>query len=223
MLGLRVGCHVKLISLHSQPSCKSTTEVEQYDRRIRYYEIFGLKRACDRVYPEDLAVGPLTHLNLAFMLFDSDFNIIDDSGDIVRRTSFLKTRFPGLRVNAAIGGWAFNDPPTQNYFSNMASTHPNRQKFISSLIDYLEKYGLDGVDINWEYPAALDRGGRPEDTNNFVFLLSEIREAFDRHNPGWEATITIPTSYWYLRGFDLPGLQKYVSYFNLMSYDLYGG
>ncbi|KAI7241261.1 glycoside hydrolase family 18 protein [Hortaea werneckii] len=149
--------------------------------------------------------------------------MIDESGDIVRRTSFLKTRYPGLRINVAIGGWAFNDPPTQNYFSDMASTHPNRQKFISSLIDYLEKYALDGVDIDWEYPAALDRGGRPEDTNNFVLLASEIREAFDRHNPGWEATITIPTSYWYMRGFDLPGLQKYVSYFNLMSYDLHGG
>ncbi|RMY34078.1 hypothetical protein D0866_05494 [Hortaea werneckii] len=149
--------------------------------------------------------------------------MIDKSGDIVRRTSFLKTRYPGLRINVAIGGWAFNDPPTQNYFSDMASTHPNRQKFISSLIDYLEKYALDGVDIDWEYPAALDRGGRPEDTNNFVLLASEIREAFDRHNPGWEVTITIPTSYWYMRGFDLPGLQKYVSYFNLMSYDLHGG
>lgn len=157
------------------------------------------------------------------MLFGSDFEIIDESGDIVRRTSFLKTRYPGLRINVAIGGWAFNDPPTQDYFSDMASTRPNRQKFISSLVAYLEKYGLDGVDIDWEYPAAFDRGGQPEDTNNFVLLMSEIREAFDRHNPGWEATVTIPTSYWYLRGFDLPGLQRYVSFFNLMSYDLHGG
>ena len=97
------------------------------------------------MYPEDLAVGPLTHLNLAFVNFDSNFNLIDDSGDIIRRTSFLKARYPGLRVNIAVGGWAFNDPPTQNYFSKMASTVPNRQKFISSLVSFLQKYGLDGV------------------------------------------------------------------------------
>ena len=88
-------------------------------------------------------------------------------------------------------------------------------------MDFLTKYGLDGVDIDWEYPAASDRGGIPADTQNYVLLMSEIREAFDQNGqPGWQATITIPTSYWYLRGFDITGLQKYVSWFNLMSYDL---
>jgi chitinase len=35
-------------------------------------------------------------------------------------------------------------------------------------------------------------------------------------------TITLPSSYWYLQNFDLPNLQKYVSWFNFMSYDLHG-
>lgn len=29
------------------------------------------------------------------------------------------------------------------------STYPNRQKFITSVISFLNKYGLDGVDIDW--------------------------------------------------------------------------
>jgi GH18 family chitinase len=41
-------------------------------------------------------------------------------------------------------------------------------------------------------------------------------------NPGWEVTITLPSSYWYLQNFDLNSLQKYVSWFNFMSYDLHG-
>ena len=102
----------------------------------------------------------------------------------------------------------------------MASSYTNRQTFISSLVSFLRKYGLDGVDIDWEYPAATDRGGIPADTENYILLMSEIREAFDRTNPGWEATVTVPTSYWYLRGFDVARLQKYVSWFNVMSYDL---
>ncbi len=52
-----------------------------------------------------------------------------------------------MRVNAAIGGWAFNDAPTQYLFSNMSSTYENRQTFISSVMSYLTKYGLDGIDI----------------------------------------------------------------------------
>lgn len=102
----------------------------------------------------------------------------------------------------------------------MASTRTNRDVFISSLVSFLQKYGLDGVDIDWEYPAATDRGGIDADTDNFVLLMSEIQEAFAMENPGWEASITLPTSYWYLRHFDINRLQKYISFFNVMSYDL---
>jgi hypothetical protein len=31
-----------------------------------------------------------------------------------------------LRVNIALGGWGFNDPPTQTQFSHMASNVENR-------------------------------------------------------------------------------------------------
>ena len=102
----------------------------------------------------------------------------------------------------------------------VASTYGNRRTFTKSLVSYIQKYGLDGVDIDWEYPKAPDRGGKPEDTDNFVLLMSDIRDAFDAVNPAWEVTLTIPTSYWYLRGFNVTRLQEYVDFFNIMSYDL---
>ena len=34
--------------------------------------------------------------------------------------------------------------------------------------------------------------------------------------------MTLPTSYWYLQHFDLPGIQQYIDWFNLMAYDLHG-
>jgi GH18 family chitinase len=103
------------------PTCSPNTDAMSYERRIGYYELFNLdERACDKVLPEQIAVGPLTHVNIAFVNFDSNFKIIDNAGDMISRLTFLKKRYIGLRVNIAIGGWAFNDPPTQNYFSNMA-------------------------------------------------------------------------------------------------------
>ncbi|KAL8942162.1 MAG: hypothetical protein Q9216_001809 [Gyalolechia sp. 2 TL-2023] len=193
----------------------------KYERRIGYYELFNVhERLCDKVYPEDLEVAPLTHINLAFVNFDRRFGMIDTDGDLISRVTFLKSRYQGLKVNVAIGGWAFNDPPTEALFSEMVSTRPNRETFIRSLVSFIQKYGLDGVDIDWEYPAATDRGGLPRDTANFVLLMADIREAFDAVNPAWESTLTLPTSYWYLRGFDITRLQEHVDYFNLMSYDL---
>lgn len=102
----------------------------------------------------------------------------------------------------------------------MASLRDNRQDFIGSLVTFIEKYGLHGVEIDWEYPAAPGRGGLPVDTNNFVLLMSDIRDAFDAANPAWQATLTVPTSHCYLRGFDVAHLQDYVDWFNVMLYDL---
>ncbi|KAL8697313.1 MAG: hypothetical protein Q9224_002379, partial [Gallowayella concinna] len=206
-----------------QGAAKIQSDAMDYERRIGYYELFNVhERACDKVFPEDIEVAPLTHVNVAFVNFDSSFQMIDTDGDLISRVTFLKSRYQGLKVAVAIGGWAFNDPPTQTLFSDMASTVPNRDTFIKSLVSFMQKYGLDGVDIDWEYPAAPDRGGLPKDTDNFVLLMSDIRDAFNVANPAWEATLTVPTSYWYLRGFDVTRLAEYVDWFNVMSYDLHG-
>jgi len=76
--------------------------------------------------------------------------------------------------------------------------------------------------IDWEYPVANDRGGKEEDYSNYVQLLADIRQRFSRTDPGWQVTLTLPSSYWYLRGFDLNGMQKYVDWFNVMTYDIHG-
>lgn len=60
----------------------------------------------------------------------------------------------------------------------MVSTSANRQTFISSTADLLSQYGFDGIDIDWEYPGADDRGGVPADVANFASLLSEMNAAF---------------------------------------------
>lgn len=93
-----------------------------YERRIGYYELFNVhERLCDKVYPEDLEVAPLTHINLAFVNFDSSFKMIDNDGDLIARTTFLKSRYQGLRVNVAIGGWAFNVSIIRAFFILSAS------------------------------------------------------------------------------------------------------
>jgi chitinase len=36
----------------------------------------------------------------------------------------------------------------------MASTAANRKQFITNLIKFMDTYGFDGVDLDWEYPTA---------------------------------------------------------------------
>ncbi|KAL4941641.1 glycoside hydrolase superfamily [Aspergillus oleicola] len=44
-------------------------------------------------------------------------------------------------------------------------------------------------------------------------------DASNTVNPGWEITCTLPSSYWYMQNFNLKSMQKYISFFNIMSYD----
>lgn len=72
---------------------------------------------------------------------------------------------PGLKTLLAMGGWTAGSKP----YSDMAASPANRRTFIQSAISWLRKYDFDGLDMDWEYPA--NRGGAPEDFNNFPILL----------------------------------------------------
>ena len=82
--------------------------------------------------------------------------------------------------------------------------------------------GFDGLDIDWEYPGAPDRGGKPEDTENYVSLLETLRKTFDASGKKYGLSFTAPSSYWYLRWFDLTKMVKYADWINFMTYDLHG-
>jgi hypothetical protein len=95
-----------------------------------------------------------------------------------------------------------------------------------------------GIDLDWEYPGAPDRGGKDDDTKNYVELVKQLRATFDASDRKLGITFTAPSSYWYLRWFDLPGMLKHVDWINVyvsipfrqrfvntyssMTYDLHG-
>jgi GH18 family chitinase len=134
-------------SSHRRKTCGESTNAMDMPVRVGYYGMWGASRGCDSMQPENIPAGVLTTINLAFAYVSADNEITDEEPGIVARVSRLKKKYEGLRVNIAIGGWVFNDPPTQFRFSNMVSTRPNRAKFISSLVRFIRHYGLNGVDL----------------------------------------------------------------------------
>lgn len=112
---------------------------------------------------------------------------------------------------------------TREVFTHIASNYLNSLQFGKNLALFMNQYGFDGADLDWEYPGAPDRSGRTQDVTKFPEMLQWIRLAWNAYGKSdWGLTITVPTSYWYLRWFDLPALAKYVNAFNVMAYDLHG-
>ena len=145
-----------------------------FNRNVRY-------RTCQRIAPSKINTKGLTHLNFAFAEIDpTNFNIVPTNpGDSALYAQFTALRSAVMQTWIAIGGFDFSSPgPTHSTWSDMASTSANRSVFISSLVDFMRKWGFQGVELDWEYPASPTQGGRVEDTQNFVSLVAEMRAAF---------------------------------------------
>jgi len=133
-----------------------------------------------------------------------------------KRFTALKQQKPSLKTIIAVGGW--NEGSLQ--YSMMAEHPSRRATFIASCLEFMEKEGFDGLDMDWEYPGQ--RGGFPRDRENFVTLLKEFRAEFDRRGYLLTAALgngnppTIETSY------DVPELAKVLDIMSIMTYDFHG-
>lgn len=57
----------------------------------------------------------------------------------------------GIKVSLGLGGW--NDSAGDKY-SRLVNDPAARARFVDHMIDFLDKYGFDGLDLDWEYPKC---------------------------------------------------------------------
>ncbi|KAK7915206.1 glycoside hydrolase superfamily [Apiospora marii] len=190
-----------------------------FDKVIGYYESWSNGKSCHDIGPTDLPLDALTHVNYAFAYIDpGSYQIVTmDSatpGSLFDDLTTLKTIKPDLEVWVSIGGWTFSDnnTATQPVFGDIAADAGKRQKFANNLVHFMQQHGFNGVDLDWEYPGAPDRGGKKEDTANYVQLLKTLRSTFDgsgvRHYIHRTKFILV--------------LALYSDWINFMTYDLHG-
>ncbi len=176
------------------------------------------------INPSDIAAARLTRINYAFANIE-DGKIIEGFQHDAQNFAVLqklKTRNPALQILVSVGGWTWS-----GRFSEMALTTESRTKFIDSVVEFLGKYKLDGLDIDWEYPGSIGNGNpfRPEDKQNFTALLKELRSRFDHekqrlHRP-LLLSIATGASTEFLAHTEMDKVAHYVDTVNLMSYDYY--
>lgn len=150
--------------------------------------------------PQDIPLGYYTHINFAFALINpKTFRLADmdeETGKRYKELASIKMKQPSLQIYLAVGGWAMNDPGQyRTAFSDLAASTSAQDTFFESLVTFLQSNGFDGVDLDWEYPVADDRGGRPEDFANFVTLLKRLRERLNQTGRHYGITITLVSTF----------------------------
>jgi hypothetical protein len=94
---------------------------------------------------------------------------------------------------------------------------------------FVDEYGFDGVDIDWEYPVS---GGlssniyRPEDRENYTLLLSELRRQLDSlevvNQQDYLLTIAAPANPEIIANLEVELIHLNLDWINVMTYDFHG-
>ena len=158
----------------------------------------------------------------------------------------LKEKHPNIKIMLSIGGWGGS-----TYFSDAALTPESREKFVNACIDMYINGNLpfengaggkgsatgifDGFDIDWEFPVS---GGTEEthyninDVENQTALFSLFRSKLDSienkaQQPGVTntklfLTAAISARVWEFWKYNFKEDQKYLDWYNVMTYDFHG-
>lgn len=214
-----------LIVLLLTAACRTTTLAPVAAHRE--FRIIGyVTRKADLTL---IGAQKLTHINYAFAKVNpiglAEFED-RDAPALIAKLQALKARNPNLKIIVSIGGWG------ANYFSDAALTEASRCNFVASTMEMLKRYGLDGIDLDWEYPGDPGPGMifRVEDKENFTALLKMFREELDalsdaRGRTGFDRyTLSIASAGGpsYFEHTEIAKLHPYIDWFNVMTYDFAG-
>jgi len=171
--------------------------------------------------PDNIDPNLCTHLVYSFAsLNEATFTMVpsDPRTDIRNgwylQFTGLKAKNPQLKTMIAVGGWSDSQDGTGKY-SKLVSSDANIATFVTSVVQLLDIYNFDGLDVDWEYPEG------PEDKLGYISLLTSLKAAFAPK--GYLLSAAVPVSEYTLNlGYDIPGIDKAVDFINLMGYDEYG-
>lgn len=138
----------------------------------------------------------------------------------------LKRQNKHLKIAISIGGWTLSEP-----FHRMAASQEARNIFIASVIKFIYKWGLDGVDVDWEFPGHGGASGQwlPEDGEHFALLIKDMKNGLNALSKitgkEYEVSSAVGATKEHIDniGESYKVVNQYIDNLYLMNYDFFGG
>ena len=215
-----------LTAFHSSDDNDSTKEPLNQKTE---YKLIGYVAGWHVWTTDKIDAQKLTHINYAFAdIVDGKVaSYLENDEYNFQVLDSLRLENPDLKILISVGGWA-----RSTYFSDAALTEESRKVFAESAVDFMKRYNLDGVDLDWEYPGNPGAGNvfRAVDKQNFTLMLAELRRQLDeqsridgRENEPYLLTIATGASKGFLENTEMHKAHQYLDFINLMTYDYHTG
>ncbi|XP_031787655.1 probable chitinase 10 [Nasonia vitripennis] len=222
----------------TRPTTSTTTEDYSIQEQPEELSIGGRKMVCyftnwawyrqgvGKFLPEDIDPNLCTHIVYGFAVLDYERLVIkmhdswaDIDNDFYGRVTKLRKR--GIRVLIGIGGW--NDSAGDKY-SRLVNNPEARRRFVQDILQFIEKHGFSGLDLDWEYPVCWQvdcSKGPASDKAAFSALVSELSSAFKPRGLLLSAAVS-PSKQVIDAGYDVPLLGQHLDWIAVMTYDYHG-
>lgn len=198
-----------VLGLVAFSSCQSKkTEVQAEESQAKYEVLAYVWNGGD-ILPDP---STITAINYAFATVnDTRDGVIINNEARFKDIIALKNVNPDLKVMLCIGGTC------DSGLSELAADSLKREALADQCVQIIDRYGIDGIDFDWEFPCG--KGGTPDDFDNYLKVLKAVRAKI-----GNDKYLTLAAG-GDLNGLDVnnvPAFLEHLDYVNVMAYDLSG-
>ncbi len=117
---------------------------------------------------------------------------------------------PKARAN---GDWVIVSIAPDSEWSTIAQSNTRINTFADNIVNLINTYGFDGVDIDWETPLQSEK-------TRFTEMMRVINTKVKINNPNHIVTAAIAGGTWQPPNYDLVNSHQYLDFINMMTYGM---
>lgn len=202
----------------TEPEIEDNTPDAPTKAGVEDFKIVGYYPSWEPDKIKDIQYDHLTHINYAFAIPQNDGSVLPLENPEAAKKIIKAAHKKGVKVLIAVGGWSYKEIPLEPNFVAATSSPEKIEKFAGEIMAMVDKYGFDGVDMDWEHPRR--DGNSSQQYTALMQTLSKQLHAKDKLlTSAVLSGVNADGGVYYDSSAHTDAVIQAVDWFNVMAYD----